>query len=93
MMSTDRQNNLLLSRLGKPSWLLKNPEVYGTQSKHYPGKADALQKSHKAAPLSHALFCGCHCEGYASTGGHLAYHNLQLMKTSITSEESSAGLD
>lgn len=77
MMYIDRQNNLLLSRLCKTSCPLKNPEVYSTQSKPYPGNVDALQKSHKTAMLSHALFCGLHCKGYASAGGHMAYHNIE----------------
>jgi len=77
MMCIDRQNNFLLSRLRKTSCLLKNPEGYSPQTKHYPGYVDALQKSHKTAMLSHALFCGLHCKGYASAGGHMAYHNTE----------------
>lgn len=77
MMYIDRQKNFLLSRLCKRSCLLKNPEVYSTPSKHYPGNVDALQKSHKTAMLSHALFCGLRCRGYASARGHMAYHNIE----------------
>lgn len=87
-MSTYRQNNFFLSQLCETSCLLKNPDVYSTQSKHYPGNVDALQKSHKTAVLSHTLFCGLHSKGYASAGGHMAYHNIESMKASVISEES-----
>lgn len=77
MTHIDRQNNFSLSQLRKTSCLLKNPEFCSTQSRHYPGKVDALQKSHKTAMLSHALFCALHFKGYASAGGYMAYHNIE----------------
>lgn len=85
MMDIDRQNNFSLSWRFKTSYLLKNPLVYNVQSKHYPGKAVALQKSRKTAMSSHDLFCGLHCNGSDNAREHMVYHSTE---TAMIPEES-----
>lgn len=69
----DRQNNLLHKR--SP---LKSTEACSPQSKHDPGYAGALQKSHRAAVWNQALPRGPHRGGSASSARHRAYHKCEM---------------
>lgn len=67
----DRQNSLL-----PKTSVLKSTEACSPQTKHGPGRAGALQKSHKAAVWNQALPHGPHRGGSASAAGHRPFHNV-----------------